>query len=106
MLPEITPTQLKQRLDNQEPLQLIDVREPQEWDICHLGGTLIPMGDLAKKAPTLDPAATTVVICHHGFRSAQAVLFLQQRFGFTNVLNLKGGVHAWAKEVDLSFPTY
>ncbi|QHL88804.1 rhodanese [Nibribacter ruber] len=106
MIPEITPTQLKQRLDQPEPLQLLDVREPQEWDICHLGGTLIPLTDLAKKASTLDSSLPTVVICHHGFRSAQAVLFLQQRFGFANVLNLKGGLHAWAKEADPSFPTY
>ncbi|GAA4305305.1 rhodanese-like domain-containing protein [Nibribacter koreensis] len=106
MIPEITPAQLKERLANGEPLQLIDVREPQEWDICHLGGTLIPMADLAKKAPALDASATTVVICHHGFRSAQALLFLQQRFGFTNVLNLKGGIHAWALQVDPTFPTY
>ncbi|WP_192823348.1 rhodanese-like domain-containing protein [Rufibacter sp. LB8] len=106
MLPEITPQQLKTRLDNQENLQLIDVREPKEWAICNLGGTLIPLADLPKKAAELDKNATTVLICHHGFRSAQALLFLQQRHGFTNLLNLKGGVHAWALEVDPAFPVY
>ncbi|MBC3542032.1 rhodanese-like domain-containing protein [Rufibacter sediminis] len=106
MLPEITPQQLKERLDQQEPLQLIDVREPQEWDICHLGGQLIPLGDLPKAAATLDKDKVTVLICHHGFRSAQALMFLQQRHGFTQLLNLKGGVHAWAQEVDPNFPVY
>jgi rhodanese-related sulfurtransferase len=106
MLPEITPAQLKERLTNKEPLQLIDVREPQEWEICNLGGELIPLAELPKRAADLDKAKTTVLICHHGFRSAQALLFLQQRHGFTNLLNLKGGVHAWAQEVDPAFPVY
>lgn len=106
MLPEITPAQLKERLDQQEPMQLVDVREPQEWDICNLGGTLIPMGDLFRKASQLDAAAPTVVICHHGFRSAQALMLLQQRYGFTKVFNLKGGLHAWALQIDPTFPTY
>ncbi|WP_227006340.1 rhodanese-like domain-containing protein [Rufibacter latericius] len=106
MLPEITPQQLKERLAQQEPLQLIDVREPQEWEICNLGGQLIPLADLPKQAVNLDKGKTTVLICHHGFRSAQALMFLQQRHGFTNLLNLKGGVHAWAEEVDPSFPVY
>ncbi|WP_210486498.1 rhodanese-like domain-containing protein [Rufibacter aurantiacus] len=106
MLPEITPQQLKERLDRQEPLQLIDVREPAEWAICNLGGELIPLADIPKAAPTLDKEIPTVLICHHGFRSAQALMFLQQRHGFTNLLNLKGGVHAWAEEVDPAFPVY
>ncbi|GAB2530003.1 rhodanese-like domain-containing protein [Rufibacter soli] len=106
MLPEITPLQLKERLDRQEPLQLIDVREPEEWAICNLGGELIPLGDLPKAAPRLDKDTPLVLICHHGFRSAQALMFLQQRHGFTNLLNLKGGIHAWALEVDPTFPVY
>ncbi|WP_207432788.1 rhodanese-like domain-containing protein [Sabulibacter ruber] len=106
MLPEITPQQLKERLDRQEPLQLIDVREPQEWAICNLGGQLIPLGEIPKQAASLDKETPTVLICHHGFRSAQALMFLQQRHGFNNLLNLKGGVHAWAQEVDPTFPVY
>ncbi|MGV3538685.1 MAG: rhodanese-like domain-containing protein [Rufibacter sp.] len=106
MLPEITPRQLKERLDNQENLQLIDVREPQEWAICNLGGILLPLGDLPKQVDQIKKDVPTVLICHHGYRSAQALMFLQQRHGFTNLLNLKGGVHAWAQEVDPEFPVY
>ncbi|MBA9079673.1 MULTISPECIES: rhodanese-like domain-containing protein [Rufibacter] len=106
MIPEITPRQLKERLDRQENLQLIDVREPEEWAICHLGGQLIPLGELTKAIDQIAKDTPTVLICHHGFRSAQALMFLQQRHGFTNLLNLKGGVHAWAQEVDPEFPVY
>jgi len=106
MLPEITPQHLKERLQKGEELHLIDVREPAEWAICHLGGELIPLADLPKQAARLDRQKTTVLLCHHGLRSAQALNFLQQRHGFTNLLNLKGGLHAWALEVDPDFPVY
>lgn len=106
MLPEITPRQLKERLAQGENLQLLDVREPQEWDICHLGGLNIPLSDLPKEVGQLNKDVTTVIICHHGFRSAQALAFLQHRHGFEHLLNLKGGLHAWAQEVDPAFPVY
>ncbi|MFC6998350.1 rhodanese-like domain-containing protein [Rufibacter roseus] len=106
MLPEITPTQLKQRLEQGEDLQLIDVREPEEWEICNLGGTLVPLEELSNRVEEFDKLKTSVLICHHGFRSAQALAYLQHRHGFMNLLNLKGGVHAWAQEVDPTFPVY
>lgn len=104
---EFSPRELKQHLaatDN-EPL-LLDVREPWEYRICHLEGSrLIPMGQLANALNALDPNRETVVICHHGIRSRQVARYLDYQ-GFANVINLNGGVEAWARDVDLDMPTY
>ncbi len=106
MLPEITVTALKQKLDAGEDIQLIDVREPDEYDICHLPGILMPLGTIPKQVDSIATDKPVVVICHHGFRSAQAIQYLHQRFGFTNLLNLKGGIHAWAQQIDPEMPVY
>ncbi|HHM06095.1 MAG TPA: sulfurtransferase [Gammaproteobacteria bacterium] len=104
---EITPTELKEYLDiAPSPPLLLDVREPREWDICHIEGSEhIPMGRIPEAWPGLDPERETVVICHHGLRSAQVAAYLQQ-MGFKKVLNLSGGVDAWAREVDPAMATY
>lgn len=101
-----TPGQLKQRLDaGDEPL-LLDVREPWEFDVCAIDGShLLPMGQIPRGARDLDPEQETVVICHHGIRSRQVAFFLE-RMGFNNVINLEGGVDAWAREIDPDMPTY
>lgn len=106
MLAEITVTELKKKLDNGEDIQLIDVRELSEYNICHLPSVLIPLGDIPKEVHQLTRDKPIVFICHHGFRSAQAIQYLSQRHGFTNLINLKGGLHAWALQVDLNMPTY
>jgi len=106
MLPEITVTDLKNKFDNGEDIQLIDVREPIEFEICHLPATLIPLGDIPKKVELIAKDKPVIIICHHGFRSAQAIQYLTQRFGFNNLLNLKGGIHAWALQIDPAMPTY
>lgn len=107
MLSEITPAQLHVRLAAGEELALIDVREPEEYEICRLPeSTLIPLGDLPSRAAEIAKTAPTVIICHHGYRSAQAIQFLMQRHGYTNLLNLKGGIHAWAQQVDPQMPVY
>ena len=103
---EITAQELKERLARGSKLQLLDVREPEEFEICNLGGDLIPLGDLPKQTARVRHDVPVVVICHHGFRSAQAISFLSQRFGYENLLNLKGGIHAWATQVDLEMPVY
>ena len=107
-LVQIGPTALKSRLDDTSrpaPV-LIDVREPWEVDICRIPGALnIPMNSVPDRLAELDPNAETVVICHHGGRSQQVALFLE-RNGFKNLLNLAGGVHGWAGEVDPGMPTY
>lgn len=107
MLPEITVTQLKEKLDRGENLHLLDVREPAEFAICHLPASqLIPLGDIPRQADTIPAEKPVIVICHHGFRSAQAIQYLSQRYGFTNLVNLKGGIHAWAQQIDLTMPVY
>jgi rhodanese-related sulfurtransferase len=85
---------------------LLDVREPWEYQTCHIAGvTLIPMNTIPARQGELDADAQIVCICHHGGRSAQVAAFLE-RNGFTQVTNLTGGVHAWALQVDKSMPTY
>lgn len=87
-------------------LQIIDVREPEEFEYCNLGGELIPLGELPKQAGRITRDKPVVLVCHHGFRSAQALNFLSQRLGYDNLLNLKGGIHAWAVEIDPAMAKY
>jgi rhodanese-related sulfurtransferase len=88
-----------------DPL-LLDVREPWEFRICQIDGSqLIPMGQLPGAIKALDPTHETVVICHHGIRSRQVAMYLDYQ-GFSNVINLAGGVDAWARDVDHQMPTY
>jgi rhodanese-related sulfurtransferase len=85
---------------------LLDVREPWEFQTCHIGGALLmPMQTVPARQEELDPDTPVVCICHHGMRSMQVAAFLE-RAGFTQVINLTGGVHAWAQQVDPSMPTY
>lgn len=86
--------------------QLVDVREPWEYATCHIAGAQsMPMRSVPARYPELDRNAPTVVICHHGARSFQVGLFLEQQ-GFTDIINLHGGVAAWARDVDPAMPTY
>ncbi len=85
---------------------LLDVREPWEFERCHIAGArLMPMSQFQSTFAELDPDQETVVICHHGVRSFHVCRFLEHN-GFENVINLTGGVDAWAKEVDREMPTY
>jgi len=106
---ELRPRQLKQCLQEQDPPPLLlDVREPWEFEICHLEGSmLIPMGNIpgALAEGLIDREQTIAVICHHGIRSRQVALYLEH-FGYRDVINLTGGVEAWAREIDLGLPTY
>lgn len=93
--------------DNSRPAPvLLDVREPWEYQTCHIGGAqLMPMQTVPVRFHELDEDATVVCICHHGGRSMQVANFLEHQ-GFQQVINLSGGVHAWAQQVDSSMPTY
>ena len=103
---EIAAAELKRRLDAGDPLEVIDVREPHEFAIAKIPGTrLIPLGTLSEHLHELDTARTYVVHCKSGARSAKAIGQLR-RVGFKRLLNLKGGILAWSKEVDPSVPTY
>jgi molybdopterin/thiamine biosynthesis adenylyltransferase/rhodanese-related sulfurtransferase len=104
-IPEITPKELKARLDRGDDIFILDVREPHEFQICNLQGKLIPLGDLPRRVSELDSSHEMVVHCRSGKRSADAIQFLQKA-GFKKLLNLKGGVLAWADEVDPSMPKY
>ncbi len=103
---ETTPLALKKWVDGGRSLVLLDVREPLEYEICHIEGSkLIPVGQLRERVHELDGAKPTVVYCHIGVRSAAAVAFLSS-VGFKDVKNLKGGITAWAEQVDHSMPRY
>jgi adenylyltransferase/sulfurtransferase len=104
-IPEITATELKARQDRGEKLFILDVREPHEYQICNLNGKLIPLGELPRRVNELDSSVEMVVHCRSGKRSADAIHFLQTA-GFKKLWNLKGGVLAWADEVDPRMPKY
>ena len=105
VVPEIAPRELKARLDRGDDLFILDVREPHEFQICNLGGHLIPLGELSRRVNELDSSREIVAHCRSGKRSAEAVEFLRSA-GFRKVLNLKGGILAWSDEVDASVPKY
>lgn len=102
-----SPSQLQQYLAAQaEPPLLLDVREPWEFERCHIEGSLlVPMRELATKLPELDPQRETVVICHHGIRSRHVGMQLEHA-GFGHIINLAGGVDAWARDVDPEMAVY
>ncbi len=104
-IPEITPRDLKSRLDRGDDLFILDVREPHEYQICNLNGHLIPLGELSRRVNELDSSREIIAHCRSGKRSADAVEFLQKA-GFRKIWNLKGGILAWSDEVDSSVPKY
>jgi adenylyltransferase/sulfurtransferase len=104
-VPEITPRELKARLDRGDDLFVLDVREPHEYQICQIGGYLIPLGELPRRVHELDSSREIVAHCRSGKRSADAVTFLRQA-GFKKIWNLKGGILAWSDEVDPKVPKY
>ena len=105
-VPTISPEELKALLDKKEDVYILDVREPQEWNIAHLEkAKLIPLGELPQAMNQLSSADDIVVHCRSGVRSARAVQFLME-MGFRKVRNLEGGILAWAERIDPSMPRY
>jgi adenylyltransferase/sulfurtransferase len=104
-IPEMQVEELKRRLDAGDDLFVLDVREPHEYQICNIGGHLIPLGDLPKRVNELDSSREIVAHCRSGVRSGKAVAFLQQA-GFKKVHNLAGGILAWADKIDPKMPKY
>jgi rhodanese-related sulfurtransferase len=104
---EFEADELKDYLETKpESPVLLDVRQPWEYDICNLDDSvLIPMSQIPVKLDQLEKDQETVVICHHGIRSRRVASFLEQA-GFSNIINLKGGLDAWARTVDLNMATY
>ncbi len=102
----ITVRDLKERMDKGETVFLLDVREPHEYSLAKIDGSvLIPLGQLPTSLDQLDRDSEIVAYCHKGMRSADAVGFLLQQ-GFPNVKNLIGGIEAWSIEIDPSVPRY
>jgi rhodanese-related sulfurtransferase len=107
-IPQITVVEAHARLAAAPAPRLIDVREQDEWDLCHLADAeLFPLssfGELAAQRLT-NPAEPLLIYCHHGGRSAQVTAYLIQS-GFTDVTNVAGGIDAWALEIDPTIPRY
>lgn len=103
---EITVKELKEKMDRKEVFQLIDVREQYEHEFANISGELIPMGQVINEKDKIQSDKPVVFYCRSGNRSAVVIQALEQRFGFTNLYNLKGGILAWAKEIDPSVPQY
>jgi rhodanese-related sulfurtransferase len=103
-----SPKELHQYLQKKSdaPPLLLDVREPWEFDICKLpDAQLLPMRDIPLRVHELAREQEIVVICHHGVRSLQVAYFLEHA-GFTDIINLSGGMAAWAREIEPAMPTY
>ncbi len=102
---EITVQELKEKLDNGEDFQLIDVREDFEYETSNIGGLLIPLGGIVIEADKVSKDKPVVVMCRSGKRSAAAIMQLEQ-LGYTNLSNLQGGILAWAAEIDPDLSVY
>lgn len=99
-------TELKQWIDRGDLPAMVDVREPWEYELCRIDGSInIPMSEIGRRMQELDPEQDTVMICHHGSRSYQVACFLEDA-GFNKVNNLEGGIDAWADIVDQQMPRY
>lgn len=103
---EITVQELKKKIDTKEDFQLIDVRELYEYELVNIGGELIPVGSVLNEVEKISRDKDVIVHCRSGSRSRAVIHELEKSFGFTNLFNLKGGILAYATEVDKSLPTY
>ena len=102
----ISAKELNVLINSAEKIQIIDVRERFEWDICHIEGALnIPMNLIIESLDKISNDITTVVICHHGVRSMNVIHYLES-IGYKNLINLDGGIHAWSTDVDKSMSIY
>jgi len=103
---EVTVQELQKLKESGADFQLIDVREPHEFDICDLGGELIPQAEIPSNVDKIAKNKQVVIHCRSGARSGNMVQWLEKNHGFENLYNLKGGILAWAKEIDPTMPTY
>ena len=102
----ISAKELNELLNSANKIQILDVREHFELDICHIEGALnIPMNLIVESIDKISKEITTVVMCHHGVRSMNVIHYLES-IGYKNLINLEGGIHAWAVDVDKSMSTY
>jgi rhodanese-related sulfurtransferase len=102
---EISVQELKEKMDNSEDFQLIDVREDFEYETSNIGGLLIPLGGILIETDKVAKDKPVIIMCRSGKRSAAAIMQLEQQ-GFTNLYNLQGGILAWAAEIDPTISVY
>jgi rhodanese-related sulfurtransferase len=106
LVDEIIPVHLKARIDRGDRPFILDVREPEEVALAAFPhATNIPMGEIPSRLTELDPDRETIVVCHHGIRSAQVAIYLA-RMGFERAVNLAGGIDAWSVDADPGVPRY
>ena len=103
---EISVDELKEMKDNGEVFQLIDVREPNEFEICSLGGDEIPMSQIMTRHQEISKEKKVIIHCKSGKRSANVINALEQNLGYENLYNLEGGILAWAEEIDPEMDQY
>lgn len=106
MIKEITVEELKEKIDNNEDFQLIDVREPFEYEVSNLNGENIPLGGILIEADRIATDKPVIMQCRSGKRSAAAVMQLEAQLGLTNLYNLQGGIVAWQQTFDPEMPVY
>ena len=97
---EVTVAEFKSMLDSKEDFQLIDVREQHEYEAANLSGELIPVGEIVHHPERISRDKKVIVHCRSGARSAAVINALEKKFGFDNLYNLKGGILAYAREID------
>ena len=104
---EISPEEVKAKLDRRDSFTLLDVREPWEYETARIDGAkLMPMGDVPSRAhQELDPDEDVVVFCHHGVRSMNVTVWLRQQ-GFEKAQSMRGGIDAWSRKVEAKVPLY
>lgn len=102
----VSALELKEMMDNNEDFVIIDVREPDETEICTLGGINIPLGLIDQNTASIPKDKPAIMMCRSGKRSYMAILFLQQEHEFENLYNLNGGITAYARDVDTSLTLY
>lgn len=98
----ITVSELKGMIDKNEDFQLIDVREVHEYENANINGELIPLGEIPSRFSEISKDKKVIVQCRSGVRSANAIMFLEQNYNYSNLYNLEGGIMAWAREIDPS----
>lgn len=103
---EISVRELEALITTEKDFQLIDVREPYEYQISNIGGELIPLGEIEEAVNRISRSKQVILHCRSGGRSTQAIEILEKKFGFANLYNLKGGILAWAKQIENSLPKY
>ena len=98
---QITPGELRDKINRQEAFQLIDVREPLEHTDYNIGGLLIPLGEIIDRRDSIQTGVPVILYCKMGIRSQIAIQRLEEKFGFSNLVNLQGGIERWKREVGL-----